>query len=166
MIGVLGSPSSTYDFTLDIFESAIDKRLVGSLGVFQYQQENTDHYALGKIIDIVMRNTWTQDPTIRGLIRKRGRVDPVTERQDTHTAKMTISSVFQKTDDTYDQSILGTVPPTGTKIRLLNEKIIDTILSEYKHQLTYLGAAYARAYLLYQTRLPTGSRKQAFNLSN
>jgi len=31
---------------------------------------------------------------MRGIIRQKGRVDPITERQDVHTAKMMVSSVF------------------------------------------------------------------------
>jgi len=141
-IGVVGSPSSTNDLTIDILGKAANRRLVGSLGVFEYMQEDSEHYALGQIIDVIMRNIWTQDPTMRGLIRQRGRVDPITERQDTHTAKMSISSVFSKIGGTFDQSILGTVPPTGTFIKLLNSEILDTILADYKDQLFYLGNAY------------------------
>ena len=96
-IGVVGSPSSTANLTIDILGTAANKRLVGNLSVFNYDQEGHDNYALGQIVEIEMRNPWTQDPTMRGLIRQRGRVDPITERQDTHTASMSVSSVFSDT---------------------------------------------------------------------
>lgn len=141
-IGVIGSPSSTGGLTIDILGTAVNKRLVGSLSVFKYVQDGKDHYALGQITEITMQNVWTQDPTMRGLIRQRGRVDPITERQDVHTAKMTISSVFAKKDNEFEQSILGTVPSTGTPIKLLNEDIMNALLSNYKEELFYLGRAY------------------------
>ena len=86
-IGVIGSPSSTGGLTIDILGTAVNKRLVGNLSVFHYIQDGKDHYALGQITEIVMQNVWTQDPTMRGIIRQKGRVDPITERQDVHTAK-------------------------------------------------------------------------------
>jgi len=95
-IGVIGSPSSTGELTIDILGTAVNKRLVGNLSIFNYIQEGQDHYALGQITEITMKNVWTEDPTMRGLIRQKGRVDPITERQDTHTANMIISSVFGK----------------------------------------------------------------------
>ena len=141
-IGVLGSPSSTANLTIDILGTAVKKRLVGSLSIFDYVQEGLDHYALGQIVEIEMRNPWTQDPTMKGIIRHRGRVDPITERQDIHTASMTVSSVFSDTGSKLEQSILGTVPPTGTSIKLLNDEIMTSLLSDYQEQLFYLGNAY------------------------
>jgi len=141
-IGVIGSPSSTGQLTLDILGTAVNKRLVGNLGVFNYSQDGKDHYALGQITEITMKNPWTEDPTMRGLIRRKGRVDPVTERQDTHTAKMMISSVFVNKNGKIDQSILGTVPSTGTPIKLIDENIMNSLLSDHKKELFYLGKAY------------------------
>jgi len=141
-IGVIGSPSSTGNLTVDILGTAVNKRLVGSLGVFDYDQDGKDHYALGQIVEIEMRNVWAQDPTMRGLIRQRGRVDPITERQDTHTAVMSVSSVFAEDGDRVEQSILGTVPPTGTSIKLLNKEVMQKLLEDYSEQLFYLGDAY------------------------
>jgi len=141
-IGVVGSPSSTANLTIDILGTAANKRLVGNLSVFNYDQEGHDNYALGQIVEIEMRNPWTQDPTMRGLIRQRGRVDPITERQDTHTASMSVSSVFSDTGSRLEQSILGTVPPTGTSIKLLDSHIMDSLLEDYREQLFYLGNAY------------------------
>lgn len=141
-IGVIGSPSSTSLLTLDVLGTAVSKRLVGNLTVFGYLQDGEEHYALGQITEITMQNPWTQDPTMRGLIRQKGRVDPITERQDTHTAKMTIGSVFAKKSSRFEQSILGTVPSTGTAIKLLNEEIMNSLLADYQEQLFFLGEAY------------------------
>lgn len=65
-IGVIGSPSSTGGFTVDILGTAVSKRLVGNLIIFRYIQDGKDHYALGQITEITMQNVWTQDPTMRG----------------------------------------------------------------------------------------------------
>jgi len=141
-IGVIGSPSSTGGLTIDILGAAVNKRLVGNLCVFNYIQDGKDHYALGQITEITMQNVWTQDPTMRGLIRQKGRVDPITERQDVHTANMMVSSVFSEGTRTLEPSMFGTVPSTGTPIKLLDENMMNALLIDYTQELFYLGKAY------------------------
>lgn len=141
-IGVIGSPSTTSELSLDVLGSAVQKKLVGNLGMFRYHQDDADHYALGQITEIEMRNKWTQDPTMKGIIRQKGEVDPITEQQDTHGAKMTVSAVFANGQDGPEPSMLGTVPATGTSIRLLNGEFLRALLEEYEDQIFHLGEAY------------------------
>ncbi len=87
---------------------------------------------------------------MRSLIRQRGRVDAVSERQDTHLGQMGISAVFQRDRaQIYEPSILGTVPSTGTPIHLVSDEILDEILRPYKDQIFLLGHVYGS-----QPRLP------------
>ena len=116
-IGVIGSPSSTSELALDIMGTAVNKKLVGELALFRYPQDNLTNYALGQITEISLRNIWHEDPTMRSLIRQRGRIDAVSERQDTHQGEMTVSAVFSDGTSGYKPSILGTVPATGTPIQ-------------------------------------------------
>ena len=141
-IGVVGSPSSTGELSLDILGSAVSKKLVGELALFQYLQDTQQHYALGQIIEVTLRNIWHEDPTMRSLIRQRGRVDAVSERQDTHQGEMTISAVFGSDAGNYRPSILGTVPATGTPICLVEDELLDKLLSPYRDQIFYLGHVY------------------------
>ncbi|TFF88575.1 MAG: ATP-binding protein [Promethearchaeota archaeon] len=141
-IGVIGSPSSTSELTVDILGTAVNKGLVGKFSVFNYFQDGADHYALGQITEILMQNVWTQDATMRGIIRQKGRVDPITEKQDIHTAKMIVSSVFAEQDNSIEPSMFGTVPATGTPIRLFDKEIIDALLANFKEELFYLGKTY------------------------
>jgi len=147
-IGVVGSPSSTGDMALDILAGAVSKKLVGELALFRYLQEGLSHYALGQITEVTLRNVWHEDPTMRSLIRQRGRVDAVSERQDTHLGEMTISAVFSAGADGYRPSILGTVPATGTPIHLANDEVLTELLSPYRDQLFYLGHVYGSRPLL------------------
>lgn len=142
-LGVVGSPSSTNGFLIDILGSASNKGLVGSLCVFKYDQDSLNHYALGQITEVQMQNIWLQDPTMKGLVRQRGRVDPITERQDTHNAKMMVSAVFSTdTSHSVEQSMLRTVPPTGTSIKQIEEDFLNILLNEFSEELFYLGNAY------------------------
>jgi hypothetical protein len=146
-IGVVGSPSSTSSLTVDLLGTAVDKRLVGTLCVFNFRQDGADHYALGQVSEVRLRNPWTEDPTMRGLIRQKGRVDPVTEKQDTHNATIYLSAVFSKAT-TITGSMLGTVPPTGTSVRLASEKLLQQLLRDYRGELFFLGHAFGTRILL------------------
>lgn len=141
-LGVIGSPSSTSQLALDVLGAATTRKLVGELALFRYNQE-APHYALGQITEVQLRNVWHEDPTMRSLIRQRGRVDAVSERQDTHQAKMTVSAVFKKTaDHEYEPSILGTVPPTGTSVHVVTDEVLDETLRPYRDEIFYLGHVY------------------------
>lgn len=147
-IGVVGSPSSTSEMALDILAGAVNKKLVGELALFRYHQDGLTHYALGQITEVKLRNVWHEDPTMRSLIRQRGRVDTVSERQDTHLGEMTISAVFSAGSNGYRPSILGTVPATGTFIHLVNDAVLSELLTPYRDQLFYLGHVYGSKPLL------------------
>src|SRR5437588_6565342 len=129
--GVIGSPSSTSQLALDILGAAVGRKLVGELALFSFLQDTHSHYALGQITEVQLRNIWHEDPTMRSLIRQRGRVDAVSERQDTHLGQMTVSAVFAHGVKRYEPSILGTVPSTGTSIHLINDDVLDELLAPY-----------------------------------
>jgi hypothetical protein len=142
-IGVVGSPSSTAQLALDILGSAATRKLVGELALFRFTQDTSTHYALGQITEVQLRNIWHEDPTMRSLIRQRGRVDAVSERQDTHMGQMVISAVFRKGGPAgYEPSILGTVPATGTPVHLVSDAVLDELLRPYRDQIFYLGHVY------------------------
>lgn len=142
-LGVIGSPSSTSELALDILGSAVNRKLVGELALFRYLQDTQNHFALGQITEVKLKNIWHEDPTMRSLIRQRGRVDAVSARQDTHLGQMVISAVFKEiTKSNYEPSMLGTVPATGTGISLVSDEILDALLEPYKDQIFYLGRVY------------------------
>ncbi|MFX1284720.1 MAG: ATP-binding protein [Promethearchaeota archaeon] len=141
-VGVIGSPSSTGRINVDILETAINERLIGNLGIFNYLQNENEHFALSQFTEITMRNTWSEDPTIRGLIRQKGTIAPITEKQDVHLAQMTVSSVFSSESQEIIPSILGTIPPTGTPVKLFNEDIMNSLFAHLSDQLFYLGKSY------------------------
>ena len=142
-LGVIGSPSSTAELALDVLGSAVTRKLLGELALFHFMQDSHPHYALGQITEIQLKNVWHEDPTMRSLIRQRGRVDAVSERQDTHLGKMVVSAVFQEGGSArYEPSILGTVPSTGTPIHIATDDILNELLDPYRDQIFYLGHVY------------------------
>ncbi|MGH7963927.1 MAG: helicase HerA domain-containing protein, partial [Candidatus Binatia bacterium] len=141
-LGVLGSPSSTTELSIDILGSAATRKLVGEFALFRFPQDDAQNYALGQITAVQLKNPWHEDPTMRSLIRQRGRVDAVSERQDTHLALMEISAVFEETSGGFEPNILGTVPSTGTTINVATDDVLSNLLADYEDQLFYLGRVY------------------------
>jgi len=127
---------------LDILGTAVTKKLVGELCLFYYPQDGANHYAMGQITEVELRNVWMEDATMRSIVRQKGQIDPISERQDTHIGKMNLSAIFKDGGDHYEPSILGTVPSTGTPIHLVNDQIIDTLLQQYQSEIFYLGHVY------------------------
>src|SRR5260370_34798095 len=137
--GVIGSPSSTSPLALDILGAAAGRKLVGELALFRFMQDSAWHYALGQITEVELRNVWHEDPTMRSLIRQRGRVDAVSERQDTHLGQMVISAVFRNSGDrSYEPRHIGTLPPTATGMHTVNDEILNELLLKYLEQIFYL----------------------------
>ncbi len=141
-IGTIGSPSSTAELSLDIMGTAVKKKLVGELVFFEFSQDGKPHYALGQITEVQLKNIWLEDPTMRSLARQRGQVNPVSGEQDTHLGQMTVSAVFADEGDRFEPSILGTVPPTGTFIKLATDEILEKLLERYQEEIFYLGHVY------------------------
>ncbi|MEM1967531.1 MAG: DUF87 domain-containing protein [Nitrososphaerota archaeon] len=142
-IGVIGSPSSTSQLTLDILGAAATRKLVGELVFFRFMQDRTVHYALGQITGIQLRNQWHEYHSVRSLVRQHGRLDPISEFQDTHSGQIEVSAVFRRTSNhTYEPSILGTVPSTGTFVHVATEELLRELLRPHEKQIFYLGYVY------------------------
>jgi len=141
-IAVISSPSSTTDLMVDVLGRSVDRRLVGAMTYFTMNQDGSLNCALGQITDITLRNYWVEGATMRTLIRDRGRVDPLTERQDTHMATVSVGAVFSHQNGKFEQSQMGTVPATGTAIKLVGDELVDTLLEPYSDVLCRIGRFY------------------------
>jgi len=138
-IGCIGSPSTTSQLTLDIFGTAIQKSLVGSMSIFKFMQSSKVHYGLGQITEVLLKNSLAEEQTMRGLTRLRGEIPQITGEQDTHTADMITSAVFVDNSDGASPGSFGTVPSTGTKIRLINQEIVDKLFEPFRDDISYIG---------------------------
>lgn len=138
-VGVIGSPSKTISVKVDIVAEASEKRLVGALTYFSFRQESQRQVALGQITEIMLKNHWVEEGTMRSLIRQKGRVDPITERQDVHVADMTVGAVFAENGGAFEQSQLGTIPSTGTDVKLVDNALLDVLLANQGDQLFKIG---------------------------
>ena len=137
--GVVGSPSSTSRLSIDVLESAASRSLAGSLAVLRFEQDGSAAYALGQVTGVTLDNPFMRDPTLKGLVRQHGSVDPITGGHDTHAAEMLVSAVFAEGRRGLVQGSLGTVPPTGTPVRLVSAGALAALTSPCAGGLSPIG---------------------------
>lgn len=142
-IGVVGSPSTNTELTVDLLQEATEERLVGALVTFDASQSGAPIKSVGQIIGIELRNRWHEDSVFRNLVKRTGDIPPITNRQDTRTAQLIVGSTFKLSSSNYEPDVLGMVPPTGTRITRVNQALLNQLLSFYTSELFYLGRAYA-----------------------
>jgi len=141
-IGIISSPSSSSELSIDILGSAAGKKLIGELAYFYFSQDNKPHFAIGQITGVNLSNFMLEDPTIKNLIRDKGIIDSISGIQDTYEGKISISAVFGEDNNKYFPSLIGTVPPSGTFLNLVTDNVLDKILERYRNQIFYLGHVY------------------------
>ena len=142
-VGVVGSPSTTTELTMDLLQEATEERLVGALLAFDATQNGLPISSIGQVVGIELRNRWHEDATFRNLIKRTGEIPPITSRQDTRTAQLVVGATFKRAAQGYDPDLLGMVPPTGTRVVRVDQPLLDSLLSIYQPEIFYLGRAYA-----------------------
>ncbi|WP_315923110.1 ATP-binding protein [Mesorhizobium sp. SP-1A] len=146
-IAAVGSPSSTEEMAISIFDNSSQRRLVGSLVYLDMQQEGHQVRATGQIVSLEMRNKWHEHDIMQNIIKQDGSIPFLSGRQDVITANLSPGAVFSRHSDMdmWGHEVLGTVPPTGTKIKRLDQATLDELLRSQKDDLFYIGRAYGDA---------------------
>ena len=115
--------------------------LIGELAIFKFRQNKKPHYTLGQITEVTLKNNLLEDSTMQSIARITGSVKQVSGTQDVHIGSFSPSAVFSHNSDTnfFEQSILGTVPSTGTPILQVSDIVLEKLLQKYLDKLFYLG---------------------------
>ena len=151
VVGVVSSPSTNTQLTLDITEDEADRKLVGALVGFTSSQVDHDDLThkepltavLGQITSLQLRNRWHEDQTFKNIIKSHLQLPAITKQQDTRTAIMRVGGCFVRTpNNSYTHGDLGSVPHTGTPVNLVRQEFLDGVLKFCNKDLFYLGNAY------------------------
>ncbi len=149
-VAVVGSPSTNTELTLDILDSRVNSKLVGSLVGFTWRQTEPSQTGeppltavLGQITSMEMRNRWHEDQTFKNIIKSSHVLPSITPAQDTRTAVMKIGGCFvQNADGSYSHGDIGSVPSTGTPVNIVRQQFLDSVLEFCKDDVFKLGHAY------------------------
>lgn len=142
-IGVVGSPSTNTELTVDILQEATEERSVGALVAFKATQNGIPITSVGQIVGIELRNRWHEDSVFRNLLKRTGEIPPITNRQDTRIASLAVGATFKQASQGYEPDVLGMVPATGTRVTRVDQDLLNTLLEVYREEIFYLGRAYA-----------------------
>jgi hypothetical protein len=142
-VAVVGSPSTNTELTVDLLQEATEERLVGALTAFEAVQNGQPIISVGQVVSIELKNRWHEDSVFRNLVKRTGEIPPITNRQDTRTAKLVVGATFSESEYGYDPEVLGMVPPTGTRVFRVDQPLLDRMLKIYESEIVYLGRAYA-----------------------
>lgn len=141
-IGVIGSPSSNTSISVDVTEEAYQKSLVGNFCIFEFTQDNSSTYPIGQIVSIKLQNPYLERHSVRKIISVRGEASPLTERHDIRLIELIVGSCFRLNGSRVVPSIMGSVPPTGTNIYLINQGIIDELTKQNREEINFIGSMY------------------------
>ena len=147
-IGVVGSPSTNTELTVDLLMEATEERIVGALVALDASQNGVPIKSVGQIVGVELRNRWHEDSVFRNLIKRTGDIPPITNRQDTRIADLVVGATFKEDAQGYEPDVLGMVPSTGTRISRVDQPLLDNLLScTAKRFFTWAGLTPTTCYI-------------------
>jgi len=156
-VGIVGSPSTTAELTMDVVDAATHGSLLGEM-VYTAHELAIDDYllAVGTVGEIETRNRWHEDPNMRGVLRVHGTLPHLSADGDVRTATMSIQAVY-RTDRSSppfaaapreEGGALGMSPTTGQPIYRVDQPLVDGLVARHKDSIVYLGRVYRSDVLL------------------
>src|SRR2546427_8829618 len=93
-IGVVGSPSSTTEVTVDILEDATSAPLHGQLVYLAHPLDDRVLIAIGTVTEIVTQNRWHEDPNMRGVLKRYGTLPHLSAEGDVRSADVIVQAAY------------------------------------------------------------------------
>lgn len=150
-VGVVGSPSTTGEVTIDVVEAASGASLLGDLVYMSHPLDGGRNLlALGTVGEIETRNRWHEDPNMRGVLRVHGSLPHLSGDGDVRTAKVQIQAVYD-TDRPFPPfaanpreagGALGMSPATGGDVFRVDQAVVDGLVARHAADVVYLGNVY------------------------
>ncbi len=149
-VGIIGSPSTTSELTIDVVEEAHGKSLLGDMVYTSHPAGDEYMLAIGTVTEIETRNRWHEDPNMRGVLRVHGRLPHLSADGDVRTAKVRVQAVYRADNDgnpftahpQEDGGALGMSPTTGAAVCTVTERLIQGLVKRHADDLVYLGHVY------------------------
>lgn len=162
-VGVVGSPSSTGDLTVDLVEETSNQTLLGDLVYTSHPiTAGRNLLALATVGEIVTQNRWHEDPNMRGVLRVHGSLPHLSADGDVRIAKVSVQAVYDAPQPVppFDAApreaggALGMSPTTGQPVYRVDEPLVQGLIARHIDDVVYLGHVYRSA-----VRLPMYARQ-------
>ncbi|RBQ07152.1 hypothetical protein DQE82_19755 [Micromonospora sp. LHW51205] len=143
-VGVVGSPSTTSQVTLDVVGDAVRRPLVGSMVLLQQEMDGQTECALGTVTEITTRNQWHENTSMRGVVALHGRLLALSGRADVKGAEVNIQAVYADTGTGYrpSGSTLSMSPTTGGSVLRVTDTILQELTVKADENLFFMGDIY------------------------
>lgn len=157
IVGIVGSPSSTREFTFDVVDTAHDRTLLGDLVYMTHSLRGGRHQlALASVGEIETRNRWHEDPNMRGVLRIHGHLPHLSADGDVRTATARVQAVYETNCPRPPfgrlpkeaGGALGMSPTTGQQVRLVDNDLVQGLIARHQSEVVYLGHVYRTSVLL------------------
>ncbi|WP_374457008.1 ATP-binding protein [Nocardioides sp.] len=151
VVGIVGSPSSTGEITMDVVESASGASLLGDLIYTCHPLDGGRHMlALGSVGEISTHNRWHEDPNMRGVLRVHGALPHLSGDGDVRTATVQVQAVYETDaacppfaeNPRESGGALGMSPTTGQPVRRVDEGLVQALVQRHQDDVVYLGRVY------------------------
>ena len=142
-LGVIGSPSSSFEAVVDIREINEKSRLLGELVCFQVREGDNTALVLGQITEIETKNRWHEEPAFKGIIKRHGKLPNLSGIADNRIAVLQVQSSFLLEKERAEPHKLANSPSTGVPVKRINNKIMREIMRRQPSaDLISMGKAY------------------------
>lgn len=145
-MGVIGSPSSSFEATIDILEISSEQKVLGELVYFISQENKLDILSLGQITEVSTVNKWHEEPSFKAVIKRHGTLPHLSGDADNRVATLAVQSSFSlnQIEQKITPAQLCNSPSTGKKIARMTNEVMGKLVKPIalKTQLECLGNAY------------------------
>lgn len=141
-MGITGSPSSTLEVVIDITEETKTDRTLGQMVYVTVEEDKRDVLVIGQIIEIETKNRWHEDPAFKGVIKRHGSLPHLSGHADNRIATISVQACYDLGLSSPGSHILGTSPSTGIKVFKMNNSVMETLMTNHKNAITYIGSVY------------------------
>jgi len=143
--GVVGSPSDSFEVTIDIREVSAEDKLLGELVCFLVKEGDKNVLVLGQITEIRTENKWHEEPSFKSVIKRHGSLPHLSGVADNRIATITVQSSFtlaKNNGDFPEAHKLANSPSTGQPVRRISNDLMKLLMKEHEKGLVCLGKAY------------------------
>jgi DNA helicase HerA-like ATPase len=143
--GVVGSPSDSFEVTIDIRELSAKDKLLGELVCFLVREGEKNVLVLGQITEIRTENKWHEEPSFKSVIKRHGSLPHLSGVADNRIAMITVQSSFtlgKSNGDFPEAHKLANSPSTGEPVRRISNDLMKLLMKEHEQELVCLGKAY------------------------
>ncbi len=141
-VGVVSSPSDTFEVIVDIREVSENSKLLGELVCFIVKEGNGSVLVLGQITEIKTENKWHEEPSFKGIIKRHGKLPNLSGTSDNRIAKINVQSSFKLSNQAnVEVHKLANSPSTGQPVKKIDGQIMQKLVSHYDN-LVCIGNAY------------------------